>query len=206
MADDLAALLQALDFSAATPVGHSTGGGVARYIGRLGTKSEKGGAYRGRASNDAPNSCQPRGASNGSLRQDPRVSPVTVRSTTWVSPLRFMAPTGPARRSRKTLSMNSGYGACRLARRTPTRASRRSPKSISPRTSKGSTSQQLVMRGEDDHIAPVDGFGKEVGKAHPGRKGNLISRRAARPRGDAPGSGQRRSAGLPRELAFRTRE
>jgi len=38
-ADDLAALVQALDLKAAVHVGHSTGGGeVARYIGRHGTK------------------------------------------------------------------------------------------------------------------------------------------------------------------------
>jgi len=38
-ADDLAALLDALDIKGATMVGHSTGGGeVARYIGRHGTK------------------------------------------------------------------------------------------------------------------------------------------------------------------------
>ena len=38
-ADDLAALLQALDLKDAILIGHSTGGGeVARYIGRHGTK------------------------------------------------------------------------------------------------------------------------------------------------------------------------
>ena len=38
-ADDLAAVIEALDLSDATLVGHSTGGGeVARYIGRHGTK------------------------------------------------------------------------------------------------------------------------------------------------------------------------
>ena len=38
-ADDLAAVIQALDLKAATLVGHSTGGGeVVRYIGRHGTK------------------------------------------------------------------------------------------------------------------------------------------------------------------------
>src|SRR5262245_34342235 len=38
-ADDLAAVIEALDLREATLVGHSTGGGeVARYIGRYGTK------------------------------------------------------------------------------------------------------------------------------------------------------------------------
>ena len=38
-ADDLAAVIEALDLKEATLVGHSTGGGeVARYIGRYGTK------------------------------------------------------------------------------------------------------------------------------------------------------------------------
>jgi len=38
-ADDLAALIEALDLTDVTMVGHSTGGGeVARYIGRHGTK------------------------------------------------------------------------------------------------------------------------------------------------------------------------
>jgi non-heme chloroperoxidase len=41
-ADDLAALMEALDLNEATMVGHSTGGGeVARYIGRHGTKRVK---------------------------------------------------------------------------------------------------------------------------------------------------------------------
>jgi non-heme chloroperoxidase len=42
-ADDLAALVEALDLKQATLVGHSTGGGeVARYIGRHGTKRVRG--------------------------------------------------------------------------------------------------------------------------------------------------------------------
>ena len=47
-ADDLAALVEALDLSDAIHVGHSTGGGeVARYIGRHGTNaSSEGGADR----------------------------------------------------------------------------------------------------------------------------------------------------------------
>ena len=40
-ADDLAAVIEALDLKDITMVGHSTGGGeVARYIGRYGTKRE----------------------------------------------------------------------------------------------------------------------------------------------------------------------
>ena len=55
-ADDLAALLDALDVRDATLVGHSTGGGeVARYIGRHGTKRVASRADRRGAADHAEN-------------------------------------------------------------------------------------------------------------------------------------------------------
>ena len=62
-ADDLAALVEALDLKDATLVGHSTGGGeVARYIGRHGTKRvAKAVLVRRRAADHAEVAANPEG-------------------------------------------------------------------------------------------------------------------------------------------------
>ena len=58
----------------------------------------------------------------------------------------------------------------------------------------------LVLHGEDDQIVPIARFGAQVGAAHQGRADDLLSRRPARPDGDACGPVQRRSARLPSQL------
>lgn len=57
-----------------------------------------------------------------------------ARSSTRISRSSSSAPTAPARRSRRACSSSSGCGACRPASRTPTRASRPTPRPTSPRT------------------------------------------------------------------------
>ena len=52
-----------------------------------------------------------------------------------------------------------------------------------------------ARRGRPDRSR--QGLGDEVGEAHQGREGHLLSGRAARHHGHAPGSGQRRAAGVP---------
>ena len=68
-ADDLAAVIEALDLRDATLVGHSTGGGeVARYIGRHGSqKGEEGSPGRGSAADHAQDASQSRGPADGSV-------------------------------------------------------------------------------------------------------------------------------------------
>ena len=97
-ADDLAAVIEALDLKDITMVGHSTGGGeVARYIGRYGTKrSGKGGPDRRRAAAPAEICGQSGRTPDRSLRrlaervgQGPLAglqrlrSPVLWRQQTW---------------------------------------------------------------------------------------------------------------------------
>src|SRR5216684_3114315 len=81
-ADDLAALVEALDLNDAVHVGHSTGGGeVARYIGRHGTER---------------------------VAKAVLASSLTARSFSRISALRSTGPTGLARRSRKDCATRSG--------------------------------------------------------------------------------------------------
>ena len=54
----------------------------------------------------------------------------------------------------------------------------------------------LVLHGEDDQIVPVQDSALKSARLHQGRKGDLLSGRAARHHSYAPGSGQRRSARL----------
>lgn len=122
-ADDLAAVIEALDLKDAALVGHSTGGGeVARYIGRHGAKRARKAVLIA-----AVPPIMLRSASNpeglpietfDEIRAGVAGDPSTTR--TWRSP--SMAPTGLGRRSPRASSINSGYGACRPAPRTPTRA------------------------------------------------------------------------------------
>ena len=69
-ADDLAALVEALDLKDAIHVGHSTGGGeVARYIGRHGTEARRqGGADRRGAAADAQDGGQSRRPADRGVR------------------------------------------------------------------------------------------------------------------------------------------
>ena len=68
-ADDLAALIEALDLRSATLIGHSTGGGeVTRYIGRHGSKRVAKGSYRCSAADHVKDRSESRGAPHGSLR------------------------------------------------------------------------------------------------------------------------------------------
>ena len=62
----------------------------------------------------------------------------------------------------------------------------------------------LVMHGEDDQIVPVQDSAMKSARLIKGREGNLLPGRAARPHGDPPGPGQRRSARVPAELSLQS--
>ena len=68
-ADDLAAIIEALDLRSATLIGHSTGGGeVTRYIGPSWIEAcRQSGSYRCSAADHAKDRSESRGAPHGSL-------------------------------------------------------------------------------------------------------------------------------------------
>ena len=109
-ADDLAAVIEALDLNDVTVVGHSTGGGeVTRYIGRHGTSRVAKAVLisavpPGLMQSDANPEGLPIEAFNGLLAGLMEIDPSSTR--TW----RFSstAPTGPAPRSRRASSTSSG--------------------------------------------------------------------------------------------------
>ena len=110
-ADDLAALVAALDLRNAVHVGHSTGGGeVARYIGRHGTQRVAKAVLIGAITTaDAADARQSGGHADRGVRSDAgRASWPTARSSSRISPRHSTAPTGRAPRSRKACGTRSG--------------------------------------------------------------------------------------------------
>ena len=126
-ADDLAAVIEALDLHDATLVGHSTGGGeVARYIGRHGT----GRVARAVLVSAVPpimvqSAANPEGLPIEVFDGLRAGSSRTARSSTRTWPRRSTAPTGLEPGSPRACWISSGCGACSRDSRTPTRASRR---------------------------------------------------------------------------------
>src|SRR5215216_1790946 len=142
-ADDLAAVIEALDLKDAVLVGHSTGGGeVVRYIGRHGTKRvAKAVLIAAVPPLMLKTSANPEGlpwrsstTCGAALRRTARNSTRTWRHNSTV-------PIGLGPRSLRGYWISSGSGACRLASSTRTRASRPSLRLISPRTSRRSMSR-----------------------------------------------------------------
>ena len=141
-ADDLAALVEALDLNDAIHVGHSTGGGeVARYIGRHGTKRVAKAVLIGAV----PPLMLKTAANPGGL---PIEAFDEIRAGVAGRPLavlqgsqrrRSTAPTGRAPRSRRACATRSGCRGCRPVSRASSTASRRSRKRTSPRISRSST-------------------------------------------------------------------
>ena len=117
-ADDLAAVIEALDLKDATLVGHSTGGGeVARYIGRHGTKRVAKAVLVAAVppimlKTPANPEGLPMEVFDGMRAASPRIARSSTRS--WPSHC-STAPTGRARRSPRARWISSGSGACRPA-------------------------------------------------------------------------------------------
>ena len=136
-ADDLAAVIEALDLNDVTLVGHSTGGGeVARYIGRHGTaRVAKAVLIAAVPPIMLKTAANPEGLPIevfDGMRAGLARGPLAVLQGPGRPVLRRQP--ARARRSRRACSISSGSGACRPASRTPTSASRPSPRPISPRT------------------------------------------------------------------------
>src|SRR5947207_3426999 len=124
-ADDLLALVEALDLSNAVHVGHSTGGGeVARYIGRHGTKRVSKAVLR-----RIQTGC-PWKRSTAFARACCR----TGHSSSRISAARSTAPIAPARKCRKGCAIRSGCWVCRRASKASSTASRPSLKQILRKT------------------------------------------------------------------------
>ena len=132
-ADDLAALIEALDLKDITMVGHSTGGGeVARYIGRYGTKRVAKAVLIAAVPPIMVKS-RPTRKDSPSKSSTPCGAPwrrTARRRTELRSPV-LGANRPDAHVSQGTL-ISSGSGACRRSSRTCTTASRRFLKPTSP--------------------------------------------------------------------------
>ena len=113
-ADDLAAVIEALDLRDATLVGHSTGGGeVARYIGRHGTgRVAKAALISAVPPLMLKTEANPEGRRSRSSTACARAWSRTGRSSTRISRSSSTARTGRAPRSPRACWTSSGCGAC----------------------------------------------------------------------------------------------
>ena len=142
-ADDLAALIEALDLTDVTMVGHSTGGGeVARYIGRHGTKRVAAAVLIGAVPPVMVKSAANPDGVPIEVFDGLRSGVAKDRSQFWkTSPSCSTAPIGQARKSRRGCWISSGYGACRAVSRMFMTASRHFPRPTFMRISRKSTCQ-----------------------------------------------------------------
>ena len=135
-ADDLAALVQALDLEDAIHVGHSTGGGeVARYIGRHGTSRVSKVVLIGAITPLMLQTPANPGGLPLKVFDDIRAGVLKDRSQFFTN---LSVPFYGANRAdawcRRACSTRSGCSACRPASRTRTTASRSSRRPTSPTT------------------------------------------------------------------------
>ncbi len=168
-ADDLAAVIEALDLNDVTVVGHSTGGGeVARYIGRHGTK---------------------RVAKAVLIAAVPPIMLKTAANPEGLPIEAFDAIRAGLIRDRSQF-----YKDLRVRKRQGLLGDRFHRGSEEVRRPDTGASR----RGRPDRSR--ERLGEEVGPAHQGRQGRLLSGRAARHHGHAPGSDQRRAPRVPAGL------
>ena len=201
-ADDLAALIEALDLHDITIVGHSTGGGeVARYIGRHGTAR----VAKAVLISAVPPSLVKSEANPGGLPMelfDGLLAGLLKDRSQFYRDLaiQFYSAKRPgADVSQGVLdqfwawSMQSGL-----------KNSYECVKALSEADFTEDLERfdipTLLIHGEDDQVVPV-GNSKTVGEHHQERQGHLLPGRAARPHRDPSRPGQRRHAHLLAELA-----
>ena len=183
-ADDLAALIDALDLHDLALVGFSTGGGeVARYIGRHGTARV---AKVVLVSAVPPFMLQtadnPGRRADRGVRRDPRRAawPIARRPTrTWPT-ARSSGPTGQGRTRRVGCGTPSGCRACSPATATRSSASRRSPPPTSGPTSTGSTCRPWSSTATTTRWCRSTVGGRAFGRPDQGRETQGLPRRPAR--------------------------
>ena len=141
-ADDLSVLIETLGLKGAVLIGFSAGGGeVARYIGRHGTKR----VAKAALISAVPPLMLKTATNPGGLPIEVfdkiRQGSIDDRSQLYrdLASGPFFGANRPAPRSRRASWTRSGSRACMLVTRTPSTASRRSPRRTSPKTSKSST-------------------------------------------------------------------
>ena len=142
-ADDLAAVIEALDLNDVTPVGHSTGGGeVARYIARHGTKRvAKAVLISAVPTVMLKSTANPEGLPMEAF-DNLRSGILKDRSQFYKDLAKsFYGANRQGAKVSQVFWISSGSGACRPASRAPTKASRPSPRPISPRTLRRSMSR-----------------------------------------------------------------
>ncbi len=203
-ADDLAAVIEALDLHDATLVGHSTGGARGRPLYRLvhGTGSGRQGAPSAsavppimlRSQRPTPKGCHDGGFSTACAR-----GLVKDRSQFYKDlAVQFYGANRPgAQVSQGVLdqfwlwSMQAGLRGAydSIKAFSETDFSEDLKKFDVPHT---------ILHGEDDQIVLVKDAGGQVGSAHQGCAGDLLPYSAARPDGHPRGQVQRRPAGVPR--------
>jgi pimeloyl-ACP methyl ester carboxylesterase len=178
-ADDLAAVIETLDLNDATLVGHSTGGGeVARYIGRHGTK---------RVAKAVLIAAVPpimlKTASNPEglpieVFDDMRTALTKDRSQFYKDlAIAFYGANREGPRSPREFWISSGFGACRPASRMPMKASRPSPRPISPKTSRSSMYQPWLCMVRKTRLFPSrTQLRSQLGSSKARRKSTILAR------------------------------
>ena len=196
-ADDLAAVIEALDLKDATLVGHSTGGGeVARYIGRHGTKRVAKAVLIAAVPPIMVKSVgQSRGPADRSVRRLARhhQGPLAVLQGPCAQ---FYGANRPGAKVSQGMLDQFWLWSMQAGLLNAYESIKAFSETDFTEDLKKFDVPTLVLHGEDDQIVPVKDSAREVGAADQGREGDLLSRRAARHHGHAPGSGQRRTARL----------
>ena len=157
-ADDLAAVIEALDLTDVTLVGHSTGGGeVARYIGRHGTSAgRQGGPDRRGAADHAEDRGQSRGPADRGVRRPargPRQGPLAVLQGPGASS--STAPTGRAPRSRRASLDQFWLWSMQAGLKNAYECIKAFSETDFTEDLKKFDVPTLVLHGEDDQIVPV---------------------------------------------------
>ena len=182
-ADDLAALVEALDLKNAIHVGHSTGGGeVARYIGRHGTKRVAKAVLIGAVPPlMLKTPANPGGTADGGLRPDPRRRRWPIaRSSARISALPFYGSNRPGakvsegvRESFWLQGMMAGFPASYFCIKafSETDFTEDLKKFDVP---------TLIMHGDDDQIVPIGASAMLSSKIVKGAHAEGLPGRAAR--------------------------
>ena len=162
-ADDLAAVIEALDLKDVTLVGHSTGGGeVTRYIGRHGTKRVAAAVLIAAVPPILVKSASnPEGIPIEVFDDLRRGLSTTVRSSGKTSPPCSMAPIGRVRKSRRECWTSSGCGACRRGLKKFYDSIKAFSETDFTEDLKKFDVPTLVMHGEDDQVVPIKDSAKK---------------------------------------------